>query len=68
MISKKILCQVWERDRGLCPAWGTGDNLHLHHVKFKSRGGKDTLENLVLLCAVHHRACHNGDPKLCWED
>ncbi len=31
-----------------------------HHIVYKSRGGSDKLENLVLLCFFHHRLVHEG--------
>ena len=32
-----------------------------HHVRWLSRGGDDTLSNLVLICPNHHRAIHRCD-------
>jgi 5-methylcytosine-specific restriction protein A len=32
-----------------------------HHVRWLSRGGDDTPENLVLVCPNHHRAIHRCD-------
>jgi hypothetical protein len=29
-----------------------------HHVRWLSRGGRDALTNLVLVCPYHHRAIH----------
>src|SRR5258708_5764208 len=31
-----------------------------HHIVYRSRGGSDNLENLVLLCYYHHRQVHGG--------
>jgi hypothetical protein len=31
-----------------------------HHIVYRSRGGSDKLENLVLLCYFHHRLVHEG--------
>jgi len=31
-----------------------------HHIIYRSRGGSDKLENLVLLCYFHHRQVHEG--------
>jgi hypothetical protein len=31
-----------------------------HHIVYRSRGGSDRLENLVLLCFFHHRLVHEG--------
>ncbi len=30
---------------------------HVHHVVYRSRGGKTRLSDLVLLCAYHHEVC-----------
>jgi hypothetical protein len=36
-------------------------NLHDHHIRFRSAGGSDALENRVALCAFHHlRGVHAG--------
>jgi hypothetical protein len=37
-----------------------------HHVTPRSEGGHRTLDNLVLLCRVHHRLVHEGGWKLVW--
>lgn len=37
--------------------------LNVHHVLPLSRGGTDAPENLVTLCAAHHRYIHRNDPK-----
>lgn len=44
-------CAVGGRCRG---------RLQLHHIKYRSRGGSDRPENLVLLCAAHHADEHAG--------
>src|SRR5229473_3734208 len=31
-----------------------------HHIIYRSRGGSEKLENLVLLCYFHHRQVHEG--------
>ena len=33
--------------------------VHVHHAKFKSRGGNDDIENLVGVCYKCHNDCHN---------
>ena len=49
------------RDRGCrfpgCPAT---HRLHGHHVRHWAEGGETALDNLVLLCPVHHRLVHEG--------
>lgn len=32
-----------------------------HHVRWLSRGGRDAMDNLVLVCPNHHRAIHRCD-------
>jgi HNH endonuclease/RuvA, C-terminal domain len=34
--------------------------LDLHHIELRSKGGGNDADNLVTLCAVHHRAVHRG--------
>ena len=48
---------VLARCQGYCEFCGLvlTDNFALHHRKFKSRGGKDEVNNLI---ALHHE-CHN---------
>lgn len=42
-----------------CPFCTGGDFLDPpHHIKFKSRGGSDTEENLILLCNICHGLIH----------
>ncbi|KZF06833.1 hypothetical protein A2J04_00820 [Rhodococcus sp. EPR-279] len=57
----QVLRQLIIRDR-CCTVPGCGRTrfLHAHHVTYRSRGGKTTLDNLVLLCGEHHRALHDG--------
>jgi hypothetical protein len=49
-----------KRDKGcvVCkaPPW----MCHAHHIIYWADGGPTSLHNLVLLCAAHHRAVHNG--------
>ena len=35
--------------------------LHAHHRVLRSQGGRDCLEHLVTLCALHHDYVHNVD-------
>lgn len=47
-----------------CKKKGCSDKLHVHHIKFRSKGGSDTPSNLVTLCEKHHNALHAGKFKL----
>jgi hypothetical protein len=48
--------RVFDRDGWRCAAPGctSMQNLHDHHIRFRSAGGSDVLENRVTLCAFHH--------------
>jgi 5-methylcytosine-specific restriction endonuclease McrA len=55
--------QVYERSLGRCENCGVPtyyQSGHLHHVKHRSAGGSDTLENSLWLCVDCHVAHHNG--------
>jgi len=61
VITKKLRRQVIERAGGLCEVCrGPGDfrGLAIHHKVLRSRGGKDELDNLILLCGRHHSQAH----------
>lgn len=52
---------LWRRDRGCAvPGCGRTRFLHAHHVRHWARGGRTSLDNLVLLCGDHHRDLHEG--------
>ncbi len=54
--------EVLERDRFRCQAPGCGNSrfLEIHHVKSRSRGGGNELDNLITLCSGCHRLHHEG--------
>jgi hypothetical protein len=54
--------RVIERDGGLCTVpWCSRAAEHVHHIRFRSRGGSDELSNLTSLCAIHHlQGVHKG--------
>ena len=55
-MDKKIVAIVLDRAKGYCEKCGeAGEDMALHHRKLKSRGGKDSVANLMV---VHHK-CHN---------
>ena len=59
-LSKKVRTTVYERDNYHCRSCNRTQGLHPHHIKYVSAGGEDTLENLVTVCWVCHRAIHDG--------
>lgn len=60
--STRTLRAILDRDGGCrYPGCGRTRHLHAHHVRFWSRGGSTTPDNLALLCSSHHRALHRGE-------
>lgn len=57
---------VLDRDNSQCQICGTGgDNrLQLHHLTYRSHGGRHIPENLVTVCHRCHEAVHRGDTDL----
>jgi len=59
---------VLERDAYRCqyPDCGARSELHVHHIRFRSRSGKkgrarsNSPQNLVTVCVFHHRMIHAG--------
>jgi HNH endonuclease len=54
---------VLARDRGCCRVPGC-TNTHfvdVHHIRPRSEGGTNTIENLITICTAHHRAAHRGE-------
>lgn len=50
---------VRKRDKGKCIVPGCRDaSKHLHHVTFRSRGGRWRTENIASLCVQHHQMVH----------
>ncbi|MCM2281523.1 MAG: HNH endonuclease, partial [Bdellovibrionaceae bacterium] len=59
--------QVHLRDRGACQArlpdgsvCGSRVWLEFHHLTLRSRGGSDSVDNLLTLCRAHHLAWHEN--------
>jgi 5-methylcytosine-specific restriction endonuclease McrA len=51
------LCSsILRRDKYKCRSCGSRNNLHVHHIWFRSNQGPDEPWNLVALCS----ACHDG--------
>jgi hypothetical protein len=55
--------KVFARDGWRCavPGCTSMQNLHDHHIRFRSAQGSDDLANRITLCAFHHlRGVHGG--------
>lgn len=52
---------VRKRDKGRCVVPGCKEkSQHLHHILYRSRGGKWRTGNIASLCVVHHQLVHAG--------
>jgi hypothetical protein len=52
---------LWLRDRGCrFPGCTNARFLHAHHVRHWLHGGRTSLDNLLLVCSLHHRLIHEG--------
>lgn len=61
-VSHETYMKVYNRDNGVCQMCGTRENIHCHHIKYRSER-KDLIDepnNLILLCATHHRLVHSN--------
>ena len=52
--------QVLQRDGWRCQCCGARSNLEVHHKEFRSQGGDDSEENLIVLCFSCHSLLHRG--------
>jgi len=55
---RELRNRVLERDGWRCQQCGRSTNLHVHHLRSRSKLGNDTCENLITLCVDCHRAVH----------
>ena len=58
-MNKLIAKKVIDRDKG-CIMCGSS-RYHIHHIVYKSHGGDDIPENLILLCKTHHDLVHTNE-------
>jgi 5-methylcytosine-specific restriction endonuclease McrA len=69
----RVCKAVNERDGFCCRACGRRTNPHAssllekghhHHIEFRSKGGHDQTDNVVLLCAVDHDKFHRHELRI----
>jgi hypothetical protein len=65
-IVRKVLC----RDGHRCgnPRCRRKLGLHVHHIKFRSRGGRTEVWNEVAVCAWCHACIHQGFLEVGWDE
>jgi len=56
-----LVKQVLNRDGYKCRSCRSRNNLHVHHLQYRSQGGPDAAWNLIALCNGCHDAIHRGD-------
>lgn len=52
------MAHIRERDGHRCRVCGVAQNLHVHHILFRSQGGPDEDWNLITLCSSCHDVAH----------
>ncbi len=56
---RKLRIQALSRAKNKCQRCGSQLNLDVHHKKLVTKGGKDELSNLVVLCETCHHKAHS---------
>ena len=57
-LRRSVYAAVSARDEHQCRCCGRRENLHHHHLTFRSRGGGDCTSNILLLDAGCHAMLH----------
>jgi 5-methylcytosine-specific restriction endonuclease McrA len=58
-LERDVRLAVRKRDKGKCVVPGCKESSrHLHHIVFRSRGGKWDTRNICSLCPAHHALVH----------
>lgn len=57
--SKKVIAEIIDRDDGLCVVC-LSEAVDIHHVKFKSRGGRGVFTNGICICRNCHDKAHSS--------
>ena len=62
LVNRKLRRALLRRDRGQCqfPGCRAHRRLHAHHIIHWNNGGPTELNNLILLCNLHHHVVHEG--------
>ena len=64
-VSKETYSKVFTRDSGRCQLCGAYQNLHAHHILYRSQR-KDLIDeptNIIMLCENCHRLVHSNKKK-----
>jgi RNA-directed DNA polymerase len=67
-VGKTKLARLWVQQKGICLVCKTRiddvENINIHHLVEKAKGGKDTNSNLVILHPNCHRKVHSRNLKV----
>jgi RNA-directed DNA polymerase len=67
-IGKTKLARLWVQQKGICPVCKVRiddvENINIHHILEKAKGGKDINSNLVILHPNCHRKVHSRNLKV----
>ena len=61
--TQAVRYHVLMADSYKCRLCSSINNLHIHHVKYRSEGGKHTSDNLITLCLECHEKVHSNKKK-----
>lgn len=61
---RNIRAKVLWRDKYTCQKCNSKENLNTHHIIMRSKGGTNTISNLITLCESCHNELHKGEFKL----
>jgi 5-methylcytosine-specific restriction endonuclease McrA len=56
-----LVQSILKRDGWKCRSCGLRQNLHVHHIQYRSHSGPDESWNLITLCNQCHEAVHRDD-------
>lgn len=65
--NKTLKKKIKARDANKCMLCNSNDNLTLHHILRRERGGRTDMKNIITLCKVCHAKLHK-DPKNPYDD
>lgn len=67
-VGKTKLAKLWVQQKGICPVCKMRiddvENINIHHILEKAKGGKDMNSNLVILHPNCHRKVHSRNLKV----
>jgi len=53
----KLALKTWHNSCAICGM----NTVELHHIIYRSHGGKNVKENIIPLCRLHHMLAHSNE-------